>query len=332
MGAVSCDEAPATPPMQSNPQETILAEGDVAGEAAGALASGSVLALEAAKTDPEIEIFRFTKLEDLPEGAVATCKLELSNSEEFGSIETLPVTMSEEGVATVNAVDWNDAHIALFGKSPKEKTAYWRVPVYINLDGTSYRYNSTTYYAASGSVKETCMDAGFVIYDAYYMLGNATTWDLAQAADFRFEHSDKDVYDDPVFSYLVEVTQEVLDANGGGCYWKIASSDAVETGEWTNVYGPEDNGDENLDGMLVGDGNAQAGKLVEPGKYRFTINMEEMTYSIEMLTRPDFVAVPSNANGWGQDGPRLYWNGNEADPLFIGAARVNNNDGGFKFI
>ena len=61
------------PPMQSNPQETILAEGDVAGEAAGALASGSVLALEAAKTDPEIEIFRFTKLEDLPEGAVATC-------------------------------------------------------------------------------------------------------------------------------------------------------------------------------------------------------------------------------------------------------------------
>ena len=142
----------------------------MAGEAAGALASGSVLALEAAKTDPEIEIFRFTKLEDLPEGAVATCKLELSNSEEFGRIETLPVAMSEEGVATVNAVDWNDAHIALFGKSPKEKTAYWRVPVYINLDGTSYRYNSTTYYAASGSVKETCMDAGFVIYDAYYML------------------------------------------------------------------------------------------------------------------------------------------------------------------
>ncbi len=332
MGAVSCDEAPETPPMQSNPQETILAEGDVAGEAAGVLASESVLALESAKTDPEIEVFKFTKIEDLPEGAVATCELEISNTEEFGRIETLPVTMSGEGVATVNAVDWNDAHIALFGKSPKEKTAYWRVPVYINLDGTSYRYNSTTYYAASGSVKETCMDAGFVIYDAYYMLGNATTWDLAQAADFRFEHSDKDVYDDPVFSYLVEVTQEVLDANGGGCYWKIASSDAVETGEWTNVYGPEDDGDENLDGMLVGDGKAQAGKLVEPGKYRFTINMEEMTYSIEMLTRPDFVAVPSNANGWGQDGPRLYWNGNEADPLFIGAARVNNNDGGFKFI
>ncbi len=332
MGFVGCDEAPEAPEMQSNPQAPVMAEGDISGEVAGVLAESSVLNLEDWKTDPAIEVFKFTKIEDLPEGAVATCKLELSNSEEFGRIETLPVTMSEEGVATVNAVDWDDAHIALFGKSPKEKTAYWRVPVYINLDGTSYRYNSTTYYAASGSVKETCMDAGFVIYDAYYMLCNATTWDLAQAADFRFEHSDKDVYDDPVFSYLVEVTQEVLDANGGGCYWKIASSDAVETGEWTNVYGPEDDGDENLDGMLVGDGKAQAGKLTAPGKYRFTINMEEMTYSIEMLTRPDFVAVPSNANGWGQDGPRLYWNGNEADPLFIGAARVNNNDGGFKFI
>lgn len=332
LGFTACDDAPEAPAMQVNPQAPVMAEGDITGEAAGVLASNSVLNLESVKNETSLEIFKFTELKDLPEGASAACELELSNTADFATVKTLPVTMNAEGVGSVNVIDWNDAHLALFGKSPKEKTAYWRVPVFVELAGVSYRYNSPDWYAASGSVKETCMDAGFVIYDGYYLLSSATTWAFGDAAGFAFEHSDKDVYDDPVFTYVLKVSQDVLDANGGGCYWKIASTQSLSTDDWNTVYGPEDDGDENLDGMLVGDGKAQAGKLVEPGNYRFTINMEEMTYSIEMLTRPEFVAVPSNANGWNQSGPRLYWNNNDEKPAFVGAARVNNTDGGFKFI
>lgn len=332
LGFTACDDAPEAPAMQVNPQAPVMAEGDITGEAAGVLASNSVLNLESVKNETSLEIFKFTELKDLPEGASATCELQLSNTADFATVKTLPVAVNAEGVGSVNVIDWNDAHIALFGKSPKEKIAYWRVPVFVDLAGVSYRYNSPDWYAASGSIKETCMDAGFVIYDAYFLLSNATTWDFGQAIAYMFKHSDKDVYDDPVFTYVVKVTQTMLDANGGGCYWKIASAYSLSTEDWNTVYGPEDDGDENLDGMLVGDGKAQAGKLVEAGNYRFTINMEEMTYSIELLTRPEFVAVPSNANGWGQGGPRLYWNNNDENPAFVGAARVNNTDGGFKFI
>jgi hypothetical protein len=82
--------------------------------------------------------------------------------------------------------------------------------------------------------------------------------------------------------------------------------------------------------MLVGEGNAQSGKLTEPGKYRLTINMEEMTYQFELLTRPEYVAVPNKANGWTEDGSLLYWD--DGKNGFVGAAVVNPADGGFKFL
>lgn len=333
MAASSCEDAPEPAPMQSNPQEPVLAAGDIKGVVAGALASTSVVALEDAK-GKDIEVFKFTEIKDVPAGGEVFVKFQLSASSDFsGKVETIPVTMLN-GVASVSSDLWNTAHINLFGKSPKEKTAYYRLPVYIAVNGSDYRYDSETYYAATGVVKETCMDAGFVIYDKYYFLSDATSWDLADAdiSTFAFSHSDADVYDDPVFTFKFELTQELLDAKDGGCYWKIASQKAVETGEWNYVYGPEINGDEEFSGFLVGDGAAQAGKLTLPGKYRVTINMEAMTYEIQAITRPDWVAVPSNANGWNDSGSRLYWSNKDDKPYFCGAARVNNTDGGFKFI
>ncbi len=333
MAASSCEDAPEPAPMQSNPQEPVLAAGDIKGVVAGALASTSVVALEDAK-GKDIEVFKFTEIKDVPAGGEVFVKFQLSASSDFtGKVETIPVTMLN-GVASVSSDLWNTAHINLFGKSPKEKTAYYRFPVYIAVNGSDYRYDSETYYAATGVVKETCMDAGFVIYDKYYFLSDATSWDLADAgiSEFAFSHSDADVYDDPVFTFKFELTQELLDAKDGGCYWKIASQKAVETGEWNYVYGPEINGDEEFSGFLVGDGAAQAGKLTLPGKYRVTINMEAMTYDIQPITRPDWVAVPSNANGWNDSGSRLYWSNKDDKPYFCGVARVNNTDGGFKFI
>lgn len=333
MAAVSCDDnAPEMPPMQSNPQEPIFVDGDVKVEAAGVTTSTQPLTLEDYTESAKIEVMKVTDM-ILPEGASLVCVFQLSSVSDFAKGKVVDVSTSiSDGVVTVNANDWNAAHIDLFGKSPKEKTAYWRIPVYVDLGGSAYRYMGPDWYGAEGTIKETCMDAGFVIYSEYYFFSNSTTWEMDKVKDYKFSHSDKDVYDDPVFTYVVTVNQAEIDANGGGSWWKIGSSVAVDTQDWNLLYGPEENGDENFSGILVGDGKAQSGKLTEPGKYRFTINMEEMTYEIEQLTRPDFVAVPSNANGWNQGGPRLYYTNDDSKPWFVGAARVNNNDGGFKFI
>lgn len=326
--ATSCEEdAPEAPAMQENPQPEILVEGDITGASAGVLAGTTTVALETAGAS--IPVFAFTEVKEVPEGAELVPELQLSNTEDFANSRTLEMKLGADGETyTVSDDEWNEAHIALFGKSPKVKTAYYRVPVYLSIDGTKYRYNSTDWYAAAGTVTETCKDAGFVIYDKYYFVGTINDWALA--AELEFSHSDVDVYDDPVFTIKLDITEDLLAANNGECWWKIAPDKAVTDQNWDLLYGPEVDGDDNLAGMLIEKG--QSGVIREAGKYRLTVNMEEMTYEFEPITRPDYVAVPSNANGWSQDGPRLYWSNKDDKPYFCGAAVVNNNDGGFKFI
>lgn len=299
MAATSCEEKidPATP--QANPQEPVLTEGDVVSHPAGVLASDAVLALESYRDNTTgILVMAPAETKNLPAGATVGYKVQISDTEDFLRSQTLDAELNPDGNYYVNAEAWNNAHVYLFGRSPKVKRAYYRVPVYVDIDQSDYRYQSTSYYAKTATIDETCMDMGFVIYDNYYLLGNCTTWDLAAATEFKFLHGEKDVYDDPVFTYGFTVTQDVIDANGG-CYIKVASQKAIDESSWDYVYGAETDGDENLEGMLVEAGGAI--KLTEAGNYKMTINMEEMTYVLELLTQPEFLYTPGGANGWNQD-------------------------------
>lgn len=325
--AASCDDAPEAPKPQENPQEPILTAGDITSATDGALSSAEVLSLEDYRIASGIPVMKLTEAKSLPEGAAVEYKVELAAKEDFsGKVITLTTKAGEDGVYTADPYQWNDAHVALFGKSPKVKKAYYRVPVYVNLDGSNYRYESESYYAATGSVEETCMDQGFVIESEYFLIGNLNDWKLDKA--IAFTHSDADVYDDPVFVATFKVTQEVLDASGGGCYWKIAPLSAVDTQNWDAVYGPEVDGDASLTGMLVEKG--QAGKITLAGNYKMTINMESLEYTIEKLARPEYLYTPGGANGWNQENSAWmqYDNKNEKSKGYYGLFPVT--DAGFK--
>lgn len=295
MAATSCEEKidPATP--QTNPQEPVVTEGDVVSTPAGALASTEVLTLESYRNNATgVLVMAPAQTTNLPEGATVSYKVEIAETEDFLRSQTLDAVVGKDGNYYVDAQAWNAAHVYLFGKSPKVKRAYYRVPVYVNLDGSDYRYQSTSYYAKSATIDETCMDMGFVIYDNYYLLGDCATWDLAAAGDFKFKHSDKDVYDDPVFTYNFTVVNV-------DCYIKIASQKAVDEKSWDYVLGAETNGDENLEGVLVEGSNCGAIKLTKAGDYKITINVEQMTYVIEQVLQPEYLYTPGGFNGWSQD-------------------------------
>lgn len=301
MAATSCEEKidPATP--QHNEQEPILAAGDITSEKAGVLAANAVVKLEAYRDDAlGIPVMKLVETKDLPAGAEVSYKVQLSADDTFSRSVTLDAVSGDDGLYYISAEDWNNAHITLFGKSPKVKKAYYRVPVYVDVNGSDYRYEAIDYYALTGTVEETCFDMGFVIYDNYYLLGNCTTWDLAEASKYAFKHSEADVYDDPEFTYSFSITADEIANWGGGCWIKIASQKAVETADWAYVYGSETDGDENLEGMLT-DVNAGAIKLTEPGDYKMTINMEAMTYTLEILLQPEYLYTPGGANGWNQE-------------------------------
>lgn len=308
--ASSCEESIEPSIPQYNPQGPIVTLENVTSEKAGVLASSSVLTLENYRDDVTgIPVMTLVKTDSLPKGATVAYKLQLSATEDFAkevTVDTKAGEPAEDGsiIYYVDANKWNDAHLTLFGKSPKEKTVYYRVPAYIDLDGSDYRLNSTDYYVAQGTIQETCFDMGFVIEDAYYLLGGSTTWDLAQATNYRFYHDpDVSVYDDPVFTYVFSVSQEVLDANGGGCYWKIAPQSAVDSNSWDNVLGCETDGDTATEGMLTTQ-NAGAGKITEAGRYEITINMESMAYTVKHLA--NVVYIVGQPNGWNIDNDALY--------------------------
>ncbi len=298
MFAASCDEAPEAPKPQENAQEPIFAVGDITSATDGVLAADAQLNLEDYRESAGIPVMKLAEAKYLPEGAAVEYKVQLASDEDFaGKVLTLDTEAGENGVYTVDAEAWNDAHVALFGKSPKVKTVYYRVPVYVALDGTDYRYESTSYYAAEGSLEETCMDLGFVIENKYYLVGTINGWGLNTSAP-AFEHSDADVYDDPVFTIAFKVDQADIDANSGW-WWKVAPESSAAAVDWDALVGPETNGDTALSGHLV-DTNAQAGVIDQPGSYKMTINMEAMTYNIEKLLRPTYAYTPGNCNGWSQ--------------------------------
>lgn len=326
----SCEEAPAVAPIQENPQGPILTDGDLITEVDGPLKDAAsadfVLKLEDYKSGSEqIPVVKLGDTENLPAGSKITYELELSNSESFARTAKVELK-SDPGSETpdvyyADAENWNEAHVYLFGKSPKEKTVYYRVPAYIDVNGNSYRYGAVDYYALSGSLKETCFDMGFVIEEHYYLLGNATTWSLDDAENYAFEHSNNDVYDDPVFVIRFTVSDDQLDD-----YWKIAPQSAVDTGNWDLVIGVENDGDEAFSGRLLG-GNPGAGKITQAGDYKMTINMEAMTYEIEYLAQPDILYTPGGSNGWNQEASSYMQLCGDKE-LYYGVFPVNNQ--GFK--
>ena len=123
------------------------------------------------------------------------------------------------------------------------------------------------------------------IDSGYYMVGLMTDWKLSP--DFKFTHSGKDVYEDPVFT-LVFTTKD------DDQYWKIIPQGNVDAGNiWAvendpkGVVGVETNGDEAMSGTLLTTTSkgekAWAGKIAKAGTYQMTINMMDYTYTIKQI-------------------------------------------------
>ena len=161
------------------------------------------------------------------------------------------------------------------------------------------------------------------ISSAYYLIGNMNNWSDAEAQNFKFKHSGKDVYEDPVFTITFTA--------GADCYWKIIPQSNYDAGNaWAEgpegVVGVAVDGDDSLEGTLVTTA-PQAGKIAEEGMYKMTINMIEYSYSIQKLEFVEYIYVPGNHQGWDPATAPAMW-GPNFDGVWTGFSML---DGGFKF-
>lgn len=280
----ACDETdiPESIP-QHNPQEGVLSTDDIILVEAGPLAAASIFNLNEYAEDPDalVQVLTLDEANNLPAGADLSVQLVLSSSEDFGSTYMLyPQYGDTEETAKnlyVRAGDWNDAHLYLLGRNPAVKTLFYRMPAYVNVNGSNYRLGDSNYYVAAGSLEEQCIDQGIVIEDNYYFLSDATAWALGEGAlpYVMYHNPDVSKYDDPVFTYVFSQTKDT--------YWKIAPQSAVEAEDWDALIGTTIDGDTSATGILT-DTDAQAGEVPGEGKHEIKINIEDMTYTIYDLS------------------------------------------------
>ncbi len=169
---------------------------------------------------------------------------------------------------------------AAYGKRPVERTL--NAVVYANL----MKEGQATLLTSNIVIK--AIPEAPVIASAYYMVGDMFTWDETGMA--KFNHSDKDVYEDPIFTMIFTTTKD-------NSYWKIIPQNNVDAGNiWADgVVGVEVDGDPAMEGKLV-NVNAQAGKIEKAGMYSMTLNMMDYTYTIREIV-PEYYAVGA-LQGW----------------------------------
>lgn len=212
-----------------------------------------------------------------------------------------------------------------YGKRPKERDIDATLDAWVSNGSTAVKM------ATSATFKVKAIPEAPVIEEGYYLVGNmfATEktdgWTKGDAK--AFNHSDKDVYDDPVFTITFETTK-------ADQYWKIIPKKNIESGDiWAaGVVGPKVNGDASMTGSLT-NVDAQAGKIAKAGKYKLTINMMDYSYTIEEVNYDPFVYFIGATDGWKSSDQKLALV-DEAKGVYTGYVYVADPNGAglqFKF-
>lgn len=229
----------------------------------------------------EESVQMFTATVDAPEGMeVVAYKMEIAKDGETKQTFDCDANGS---IATADLVTLTES---FYGKAPVQRTLKTTVIAYLKQGGQAL-------YARSNEVDNFVTLITPDISENYYLVGDMfgdNGW--SEEGMQKFNHSDVNIYDDPVFTISFETTAE-------NQYWKIIPQKNIDNNDfWADpgVVGTAIDGDTSMSGFLVTTG-AKAGKIEEPGKYNMTINMLDGTYTIEKA--PTALYLTGSNYNWG---------------------------------
>lgn len=291
---------------QTNPQEDAITIPGFTATAAQAIDFASV-------TTDSVNTFSLSSAA-LPEGfTLGNARIELTPQGVENATKTT-VNTSLDGKGAV--ADLASVVESAYGKRPTART--FDAQVYVNAikEGQAVLIDA-------GKINLVMTPKAPFIDAAYYLVGDMFTTDDVNGWNTtsdkqKFKHSDKDVYEDPIFTITFETTK-------ADQYWKIIPKANVDAAGNTDasaagVVGPKVDGEDSMTGSLT-NGDAKAGKIAKAGKYKLTLNMMDYSYTIEEAPE---LYMKGDANGWdGYD----YLAGDGVH--FTGFMYLNQN--GFKF-
>lgn len=181
-----------------------------------------------------------------------------------------------------------------FGKRPTERDIDATLDAWVSNGVTAVKM------ATSEKFQIKAIPEAPVIDEGYYLVGDMFTtedgvngWNTISDKQ-TFKHSDKDVYEDPIFTITFETTK-------ADQYWKIIPKANVDAGNTdasaAGVVGPKVDGEDSMTGSLT-NGDAKAGKIAKAGKYKLTLNMMDYTYTFEEVKYDPFIYFIGSTDGW----------------------------------
>ena len=184
-----------------------------------------------------------------------------------------------------------------YGKRPTERDIDATLDAWVSNGATAVKM------ATSEKFQIKAIPEAPVIEEGYYLVGDMFTTDdvngWTKEVAKAFNHSDKDVYEDPVFTVSFETTK-------ADQYWKIIPKKNIDSGDiWAaGVVGPKVDGDDSMTGALT-NGDAKAGKIAKAGKYKLSINMMDYSYTLEEVNYDPFIYFIGSTDGWKSSDQKL---------------------------
>lgn len=299
---------------QTNPQEDAVT---IPGYQASA-----VSAFDLAKVaEDSVNVYTISSAA-LPEGfELGNSRIELT-PEGVENATATEVKTSNDGKAT--KADMQALIESVYGKAPVARTFNGHVYTTAVKDGQAALIDA-------GTVKVTATPVAPNISQNYYIIGGALDWTADAAKTQKFNHSDINVYDDPVFTITIPAKE------GDDTWFGIVDDKACEgvaAGDWSSVLGTaKGNGNNSLNVTEQLDTRAKVGNDASfkvpasaGAKYiKVEINMLDYTYMITPLSFGEYFYEIGNDSGW-QTSNALY--GGNGDGKYQGFYYLN---GEFKF-
>ena len=229
----------------------------------------------------------------LPANTIMKAEIEISQTEDFAKSAIVTAnSLAETNQITIQPSELEDAYFYNISKNPAATDLYIRTVMYtVTKDNAEARIGKPgeTYFAAS-KVALTPLNR-VSIAPAYYIVGgpNSDWAGSAASKELKFQHSDEDVYVDPIFTIIFDA------AASGDTWFAIGDDYACDAirgaGEWSQLYGIVGGENEAKEGQLdrrykLGGDNSFC---VKEGakKIKVTIDMMEQTFIVETINISD---------------------------------------------
>ena len=241
-------------------------------------------------------------LNALPEGQeqvkVASIVAPTASAEGYEPIYTLNIgeqTFQLDADGQMSAAELQAYVNDLFGRRPVERDLTATISMWTSNGATAIKT------ATSAPFQVKVIPEAPQISNNYYIVGGPNDWaESARTKAIKFNHSDADVYEDPVFTV-------VFDASEGDTWFAIgddAACDAITNdGDWSKLlgttFGDGKSGTEGILNFRYNMGNDGSFMVPAGGKkIKVTINMMEYSYKVETVNIADNYYLVGGALNW----------------------------------